>query len=115
MEAGRMIWPGLLSERVRGFRIVDLLALAIVLVLAFGVYAVKTLAGAQSADAADVQRQIVQEERRVRLLKAEIAHLDDPSRIERLSTQYLGMAPVDPKRDASPDALALIAAGGSKP
>ncbi|HEY5107633.1 MAG TPA: cell division protein [Caulobacteraceae bacterium] len=110
-----MILSDLFTRRVRGFRIIDLCALAVLLVLAFGVYAFKTLAGAQSADAADVQRQIVQEQKRVRLLDAEIAHLEDPSRIERLSTQYLGLQPVDPKREATPEVLAQVAAGGGKP
>lgn len=110
-----MIVVDLFTRRVRGFRIIDLTALAVLLVLALGVYAFKTLAGAQSADTADVQSQIVQEQKRVRLLDAEIAHLEDPSRIERLSTQYLGLQPVDPKHEATPDSLAQIATGGEGP
>jgi len=97
------------GQRIRGFRVVDLLALTILLALAFGVYAFKTLAGRESADIADVQHQIVDEQKRVRLLKAEIAHLEDPSRIERLSTQYLGLKPVDAKREAAAEALPQIA------
>jgi cell division protein FtsL len=99
----------LFSQRIRGFRVVDLLALTLLLALAFGVYAFKTLAGAESADIADVQTQIVQEQKRVRMLRAEIAHLEDPSRIERLSSQYLGLKPVDAKREATPEALGQIA------
>ena len=45
----------------------------------------------------------------MRLLRAEIAHLEDPGRIERLSSQYLGLKPVDAKREASPEALGQIA------
>jgi cell division protein FtsL len=110
-----MILADAFTTRLRGFRVIDLLALAVLLTLALGVYAFKTLAGAQSADTADLQRQIVLEQRRVRLLKAEIAHLDDPSRIERLSTQFLGMQPVDSKREATAAALPLVAASGGKP
>ena len=94
-----MILADVFTMRVRGFRVIDLSALVVLLVLALAVYAFKTLAGAQSANAADVQRQIVQEQKRVRLLTAEIAHLEDPSRIERLSTRYLGMAAVDDWED----------------
>ena len=110
-----MILGGVFSRRFRGFRIVDLTALVVLLSLALGVYAFKTFAGAERADIADVQRQIVQEEKRVRLLKAEIAHLEEPNRIERLSTQYLGLKPVDAKQEAAPEALSQIAEAGGKP
>jgi hypothetical protein len=55
------------------------------------------------------------EQKRVRLLRAEIAHLEDPSRIERLSSQYLGFKPVDPKKEASIDALPQVASQVDKP
>ncbi len=75
---------------------VELLALAVVAVLALGVYVFTTFAGAQSAEHRRRRDPDRQEDKRVRLLQAEIAHLEDPSRIERLSTQYLGLQPVDP-------------------
>jgi len=103
------------TQRIRGFRVIDLMALSVLLALAFGVYAFKTLAGRESADIADVQTQIVAEQKRVRLLRAEIAHLEDPSRIERLSSQYLGFKPVDPKREASVEALPQVASQVDKP
>ena len=104
-----MILSGVFTRRFRGFRVIDLLALSVVLVLALGSYVFTTLAGAQSADTAGVQGQIVQEQKRIRLLKADLAHLEDPGRIERLSTQYLGMAAVDPKHETTPEALAQVA------
>ncbi len=103
------------TQRIRGFRVIDLLALSVLLALALGVYAFKTLAGRESADIADVQTQIVAEQKRVRLLRAEIAHLEDPSRIERLSGQYLGLKPVDPKHEASIEALPQVASQVDKP
>ena len=97
------------KSRFRGFRVIDLVALAVLLVLALASYAFKTLAQGMGADTAGVEAQIAQEDRRIRLLKAEIAHLEDPERVERLSTQYLGMQAVDTKQEASPDALPQIA------
>lgn len=99
----------LLQRRVRGFRLVDVLALAFLLVLAFTVYGLKTFAGAESNDTTEIQRQIVQEQKRVRLLRAEIAHLEDPTRLSRLSTQYLGLEPVTAQREATLEALPEIA------
>ncbi len=117
-----MILSGVFTRRFRGFRVIDLLALTVVLVLALGSYVFTTLAGAQSADTAGVQGQIVQEQRRIRLLRADIAHLEDPGRIERLSTRYLGLAAVNPKHETTPAALAGLAqapapkpAPGTKP
>ena len=104
-----MMVAGVFSRRLRGFRIIDLVALSLVGVLALGSYVFTTFAGAPSARIAAVQAQINEENKRLHLLKAEIAHLEDPSRIERLSTQYLGLQPVDPKHDITPDALPQVA------
>lgn len=106
---------GIFTQRLRGFRVVDLLALAVLLVLALGVYAFKTIAGAQSADTVNVERQIVEEQKRVRLLDAEVAHLEDPARIERLSSQFLGLKAVDAQHETTEDALPQIAERGTKP
>lgn len=110
-----MILSDAFTRRFRGFRVIDLLALALVLVLAVGSYVFTTLAGAQGADTAGVEGQIAQEAKRIRLLRAELAHLEDPGRIDRLSTQYLGMAPVDPKHETTPAALAQIVAAKPAP
>ena len=125
---------GIFTQRFRGFRVVDLMALAVLLVLAFAVYAFKTFAGAQSADTVNgefgitvnalcpsyvrtplVERQIAEEHKRVRLLDAEVAHLEDPARIERLSSQFLGFKAVDAQHETTEDALPQIAERGTKP
>ena len=61
---------------------------------------------------ADTTRQIAAEQQRVRLLRAELSRLEAPARLERLSTQYLGMTPAAPKQEAAPDALANLAHPG---
>jgi cell division protein FtsL len=109
VEVGGMNPFALLTRRVRGVRVLDLMAGAVLLVLALGSYAFKTMAEAQGADAADVQVQINQEERRIRLLRAEISHLEAPSRIEALSTQYLQMGAPDAKHEIVPADLPRIA------
>jgi hypothetical protein len=107
-----MILASIFNRRWRGFRVVDLLALSVLLALALGSYAFKTFASVEGTDQAGIQTQIDQEGRRIRLLKAEIAHLEDPGRIERLSTQYLGLQRVDAKHEASVDELSQIAERG---
>ena len=106
---------GVLKQRVRGFRVVDVAALVICLALALTVYAFKTSAGAERTDISDVEDQIRDETRQVRLLRAEIAHLESPDRLERLAGQYAGQAPVTAKQEVTPDALADVAARKSVP
>src|SRR5262249_38350519 len=86
LEAGSMRLSTVVPHRVRGFRVVDLAALIVFLVLALTVYAFKTSAGAERRDIADVETQIRDETRDVRLLRAEVAHLESPDRLERLAT-----------------------------
>jgi cell division protein FtsL len=99
----------LLDRRVRGFRLVDLIAAALLVALILGVYLAKTMAGRERAEIASVERQIDEEKARIRLLQAEVAHLEEPARLEHLSVAYLHMAPVSIKRDVDVAGLADIA------
>jgi cell division protein FtsL len=99
----------LLARRVRGFRLVDIVALSVLVLLILGVYLAKTIAGRERAEIASAERQIGAEKARIRLLQAEVTHLEQPARIEHLSETYLGMAPVSIKHEAGPDVLAEIA------
>ncbi len=108
----------LLNHRVRGFRLVDVIALGLLVLLIMSVYLAKTMAGRERAEIASVERQIAAERAQIRLLEAEVAHLEQPSRIERLSSVYLDMGPVAVAQEATPEALAqlsLPAAARAKP
>ena len=98
-----------LDRRVRGFRLVDLIAAAVLVTLVFGTYLAKTMAGRERAQIAKVERQIREEKARIRLLQAEVAHLEEPARLEHLSVAYLGLGPVSIKHDVGPRDLADIA------
>jgi cell division protein FtsL len=97
------------DHRVRGFRVVEVISLTLLVAMVFAVYMSKTLAGRERAEIASIDRQIAQQERRIRLLKAEVAHLEQPERLGRLSADYLGLAPVDAKRQAPAESLEEIA------
>jgi hypothetical protein len=105
----------LLSRRIRGFRLIDLVAVGLLAAIILGVYLAKTVAGRERAEIARVERQIKLEKGRIRLLEAEVAHLEQPGRMERLSTAYLGLEPVTEKREASADQLIEIARTGPPP
>ena len=105
-------WIGrVFARRLRGFRLVDLVAFGCLAVLATGVHLAKAAAGREGAAIADVDRQIGEERRRVRLLRAELAHLEQPARLERLSG-LLGLAPAQAAREAPVEALPDLARAG---
>jgi len=99
----------LLDRRVRGFRLVDLVALGVLVALILGVYLAKTIAGRERAEIARVEKQIAAEKARIRLLQAEVSHLEQPARIGRLSEVYLGLAPISIKRETTTDLLGEVA------
>ena len=106
---------GIVRQRIRGFRVVDIAALVICLALALTVYAFKTSAGAQRTDIADVEQQIRDETKAVQLLRAQVAHLEAPDRLERLARINAGQAPVSAKQEVTPQALSQVAVGGGRP
>jgi hypothetical protein len=106
---------GILTQRLRGFRVIDIAALVTCLALALTVYAFKTSAGAQRTDITDIESQIRDETRQVRLLRAEIAHLESPDRLERLAGQYAGQAPISARQEVTPDALPQVAVAQAAP
>jgi cell division protein FtsL len=103
-----MSLASIFDRRVRGFRVVELVCLCILLVLVLGVYMAKTFAGRERAQIASVEQQIDDEKVRVRLLKAEVAYLEQPRRIQMMA-QQLGLAPISPERETTEDALIDVA------
>ena len=99
----------LLQSRFRGFRVIELFAFVCVMALAFGVYLAKTNAGKERAKIAVIERQIAEEQRKLKLLRAEVAHLEQPERLGQLSSQHLGLKPVDGSKEALPETLPDIA------
>ena len=100
------------TRRVRGFKLIDLIGVDLLVSVIVGVYLAKTIAGRERSDLAKIERRIDGEKARIRLLQAEVAHLEQPGRIERLSTAYLGLKPVSARNEATLSQLADLARGG---
>jgi hypothetical protein len=96
------------DQRYRGFRVIEIGGVVVLLALILLVYLAKTIAGSESAQIDHVQQQIGSERARVTLLRAEVASLEQPERLETLSGKYLGLQPVDAKHDIDAQALATI-------
>ncbi|MFI4936866.1 MAG: cell division protein, partial [Caulobacterales bacterium] len=80
MSAGRF-----LRRTLRGARLIEFGAFIVALALALTVYMIKARAGRETGDITAVETQITDEQRRVRLLQAEMAHLEQPERLVRLA------------------------------
>ncbi|OYX04311.1 MAG: hypothetical protein B7Z12_06995 [Caulobacter vibrioides] len=99
----------LFNRRLRGFRVIEVVACGCLAVLVLSVYMTKASAGREASAIAGINQDIATEQKRLRLLKAELAHLEQPQRLERLSTQYLALAPVPARRETVPDGLTEVA------
>lgn len=100
---------GLFDQRVRGFRVVELGGMSVLMVLVLGVYLSKAGAGGERADIEHVQQQILDEQARIRLLQAEVANLEQPERLEALSGQYLGLQPIPARHEVQAESLPDLA------
>jgi cell division protein FtsL len=100
---------GVFDRRFRGFRVVEIGGVGVLLALALIVYLAKTGAGDERADIDRVQQQISDEQAKVALLRAEVASLEQPERLEALSNRYLGLQPIPAAHEVDPTALAAIA------
>jgi len=100
------------TRKIRGFRLLDLAGIGLLVMVVLGVYLAKTMAGRERAEIATIERQIKSEAQRIRLLQAEVAHLEQPGRLERLAVTYLKMEAVGAHREASVDQIVDVARAG---
>ena len=103
-----MSLSGLFNRRVRGFRVVEVVGLCVLLTLVTGVYLAKTVAGKERNEIARIEREIEDEKARKRLLEAEVAHLEQPRRIEGLALA-MGLVAIPADRETTEDALVDVA------
>lgn len=94
--------------KIRGVRWVEIIGVLLVAAMVFSVYLAKAAAAREGARIADLERQITENGQRVRLLRAEVARLEQPGRLEALS-RGAGLGPVDVHRQATEDRLATLA------
>ena len=102
----------LFTRRVRGVRVVNLWGSGLLLILVIGLYLLKSFGSGERADIAHAEDQIAQEQTRLRLLNAEVAYLEQPARLERLSEDYLQLQPMSGRHETSVDELQAVAQSG---
>jgi hypothetical protein len=97
----------LFEWKVRGIRWIEIIGVVCVAAMVFSVYVAKTAAARESSEIGKLEAEISETRERVRLLRAEISRLEQPSRLEALS-QAAGLAPVDVHRQASEGQLVAL-------
>ena len=103
-----------MGRSLRGLRLVEAFALLMLLMMVLGNYLAKASAGRERGDITAVETQIGDAQRRLRLLDAEVAHLEQPERLERLSAAA-GLGPTGAKHEGTLDQLPEIARTGAIP
>lgn len=87
----------LMDWKIRGVRWIEIIGAVAVAVMILSVYVAKTAAARENARIGEIEREIAEHRQRVRLLRAEVARLEQPGRLESLSRQA-GLEPVDVHR-----------------
>ena len=104
----------LFDWKVRGVRWIEIIGVALVAIMIVSVYAAKAAAARESSRIAQIEQDIRENGQRVRLLRAEVARLEQPARLESLSRQ-IGMAPVEVARQAREAQLTELKPVPAKP
>ena len=99
----------LFERRIRGFRLVEVVGLGVFMVLALTVYLLKAGASNDRLEIARIDRQILAEQTNLRVLRAEVAHLEQPERLGHLAEGYLGLAPIRAAQEIDPEVLSQVA------
>lgn len=105
----------LFDHRTRGFRTVNIISVLVLMVLALAVNLAKAYAGRDMREMVHTQRFIRDENARIRLLKAEVAYLEQPERLQRLAKIHLNMAPLRADQEGDLDSLSLLVVGARPP
>ena len=75
----------LMDWKIRGVRWIEIIGAVAVAVMILSVYVAKTAAARENARIGEIEREIAEHRQRVRLLRAEVARLEQPGRLESLS------------------------------
>ena len=82
-------------------RAFNVLALLVTAVLAVALYSAKTEAQAARARVVELQKDLQALALDIRVLKAEIAHLENPTRLAILAREHLGLTPFNPAQEVA--------------
>ena len=79
-------------DKTQLIRTLQIAAGVLIIVLAVGLYKAKTDAAQTQRHVRQLEQQVEETEASMRALRAEIAHLESPGRVEEMSENHLGMS-----------------------
>jgi hypothetical protein len=79
-------------------RVVNLLALVVLVAVAVGLYRAKSEAGGDRRRVRALEVELAAEQEAVRVMRNEVGYLEHPERLRTLAEGKLGLAPIDPLR-----------------
>lgn len=97
----------LFERRIYNIRVVNIVAAGVLAVLALGLYMAKMQAAEDRDEIAGLRAQLLEHRRAITVLKAEIAHLEEPDRLKYLAQTYLGLSPREARQE--PGQTGLVA------
>ena len=100
----------LLDRKIWGIRWVEIFGGVMVAAMVTSIYVAKAAAARETSRIAEIERQIDESGERVRLLRAEVARLEQPGRLEALSRQ-VGLGPVGVAQRSNEKQLGALASG----
>ncbi|MDI7773753.1 septum formation inhibitor MinC [Asticcacaulis sp. EMRT-3] len=103
------------EQRIRGFRLIELVGVALLLVMFFWVFMSKVREGDDIRRLNDLDDQISAQQAAVNALRINVAQLERPQRLEDLAVTYLGMKPVAPSHETDLNAISQISQTTSRP
>ena len=96
----------LFEMRVYNIRLVNLIATGVLATLALGLYMAKMRAAEARDTITTLRAQLLEDRRAITVLRAEIAHLEQPDRLKYLAQTYLGLAPREARQEPGEAGLA---------
>jgi cell division protein FtsL len=105
----------LFEQRIRGFRLIEVVGVVLAVSVFMWVTVSKALVRDDISRLNAVNEQIEAELKTVSALRVHVAALEAPKRLEALAKQQLGMGPADPMQEASLDSLAQLSRTSQRP
>ena len=99
---------GPMRARRSQMRMYEISAFVCLVALVAWVYVAKATGADERATIREIESDIRAEQRQIRLLRAEAAHLERPSRLEQLVRAHTDLAPVDPINETRPENLEAL-------
>ena len=106
---------GPLRLRRGRMRMLEISAFVCLVALVAWVYMAKATGADERATIRDIESDIRAEQRQIRVLRAEAAHLERPSRLEELVRAHTDLAPVEPINETRPENLEALVGAAESP